>query len=531
LLLFSNFTTNYITILLSRKETMDLTNQLLIRELKELYINAGNQYQIFLFSSDKADAMNALVTASEKTISYPNSWALGVTPGGDLAFKTAAASFDAFPDQKVLGTMVASQSNGVGEGAVFFNAPNGEYFGVYKYHEDWGLFLIKADLIADMLSASNRIFLNISIIIVALTIVFVMTSFFALTKILRFVGKMTTALYEMQRGQQLTLIDLKGAPSDDITYLGVSFNALSSTINNLLLTFRKFTSQDMVNKAYHSHIINLEGEQRELTVLFSDIVSFTYMTETLGNDIINLLNLHYDRAIHVVHEREGVIGSIIGDALLAIYGLETQESKSLQAVNSAWGLQQVAAELRERMFERRRLIENVRSLTEMEKEVFKVVLLSIGVGIDGGTVFYGTIGSSERMTSTVIGDNVNSASRLEGLTRIYHLPVIVSSYVKDEVSAETDRYRFVEIDRVQVKGKVSLQKIWYPLDTRCATPAEIENVAIFERGRDAYYAGDWGSAADALRRCSFEAANTFLERVAGRQSPEGWNGIWKMTTK
>ena len=82
------------------------------------------------------------------------------------------------------------------------------------------------------------------------------------------------------------------------------------------------------------------------------------------------------------------------------------------------------------MIERRAEIEQTRNLTEAEERVFKAVLLDVGVGIDGGTVFYGNIGSDEHMTNTVIGDNVNSASRLEGLTRVYHLPVIVSDFIR-----------------------------------------------------------------------------------------------------
>ena len=70
------------------------------------------------------------------------------------------------------------------------------------------------------------------------------------------------------------------------------------------------------------------------------------------------------------------------------------------------------------------------------------------------------------MANTVIGDTVNSASRLEGLTRIYHLPVIVSEYVKNEVLKESARYKFFEIDTVQLKGKTEGKKIFFPFKTK-----------------------------------------------------------------
>jgi class 3 adenylate cyclase len=533
LLLFSNFATNYITILLSRREAISLTNQLLVRELRELYINVSNQYQIFLFSNDRRGAMNSIVTAAERSMIHPNSWALGVEPDGELAFKTSAVSFDQFPDLASLREMAVLQTEGTNEGVRFFQIQGKEYFGVYKYHEEWGLFLIRAELMSDLLRSSNRVFLIISVIIIVLTVLFIVTGLFAFFQILRFIGKITNALYEMQNRQGMSLIDLEGAPNDDITYLGVSFNALSSTINNLLTIFRKFTSQDMVNKAYQNRYINLEGEPRDLTILFSDIRSFTYMTETLGNDIINLLNLHYHRAIRVIHEQEGIIGSIIGDALLAVYGAADSgggKNKSLAALQSGWALHEAAGALRESMIARRKEIESRRALTEKEEEVFKAVLLDIGVGIDGGSVFYGTVGSSERMTNTVIGDNVNAASRLEGLTRVYGLPIIVSSYVKDEILSVTDRYRFFEIDMVLVKGKTEGKKIFFPLDTQAA-PGDIEDLEIFEQALPEYYAGRWREAVAMLRKCNHRLADVFRDRIKNRNPPEGWSGIWTMNAK
>jgi len=96
--------------------------------------------------------------------------------------------------------------------------------------------------------------------------------------------------------------------------------------------FRTFVTQDLVQRAYKEGEIRLEGSQQELTILFSDIKGFTYMTETLGNDIINLLNLHYDQAIREIHSHNGIVGSIIGDALLASTYLDQGDLKILRRV-------------------------------------------------------------------------------------------------------------------------------------------------------------------------------------------------------
>ena len=336
----------------------------------------------------------------------------------------------------------------------------------------------------------------------------------------------------MQKDKQLSLIDLSEAPNDDITYMAASFNNLSSSVNNLLATFQKFVSKDVVAKAYSDQVINLEGSQRELTMLFSDIKSFTYRTETLGNDIIDVLNVHYDRVIHKVHVNNGVVGSIIGDAILAVYGtLDSKMSKSYDAIRSAWDITRETAKLRDSMIARRKEIEQKRKLTESEERVYQAVLLDVGVGIDGGNVFYGNIGSQEHMANTVIGDTVNSASRLEGVTRVYHLPVIVSEYVKTEVEQESARYKFIEIDTIQVKGKTEGKKIFFPFDTNEMEESLFESYKLFETGLKAYYEGDWKSARKILKETGLEVAEVFIERMGNKNAPEDWSGIWTMTSK
>ena len=181
---------------------------------------------------------------------------------------------------------------------------------------------------------------------------------------------------------------------------------------------------------------------------------------------------------------------------------------------------------------RRKEVEKKRKLTESEEKIFLAVSLDVGVGIDGGNVFYGNIGSNEHMANTVIGDNVNSASRLEGLTRIYHLPVIVSSYIRDEVMEETTRFKFFEIDTVQVKGKTQGKKIYFPFDTNEMDNTLLAKYEVYEKGLQAYYDGDWKTARKEFKNSQLdELTQVFMERMGNKGAPEGWNGIWTMTTK
>ena len=533
LLLLSNFFTNFVNLQLNQRQIINLTNQNLVNQLKEIYTTATNQYEIYKYSQNKDESINSIIDTAKKGFSQNNSMVMGVEVGGRLLLSASASENEEFFwDSDALYEMNEKRLDGITEGSIYFNTQRGEFLGVYKYHEDWRCYFLRAELVSDMNSSTVKIFALISGIICIITVIFLWIGLVLFNKILSNVKRITEGLYRMQASQSMELIDLSGASNDDITYLGASFNSLSATINNLLGIFQKFVSKDVVNKAYSDHIIRLEGTQRELTMLFSDIKGFTYMTETLGNDIINLLNIHYDKVIHNIHQDDGVIGSIIGDAVLAMYGtFNFQDNKSVQAVRSAWSITRVTAELREKLIFRRKEIEETRPLTESEEKVFKAVLLDVGVGIDGGTVFYGNIGSSEHMTNTVIGDNVNSASRLEGLTRVYKIPVIVSEYVKNEVETATSAYKFIEIDTVQVKGKTEGKKIFFPIDVSSADEEIIRKYEIFQLGLQAYYDGNWKQARALFKTCELDVGKVFLERISIKQAPADWSGIWTMTTK
>lgn len=543
LILLSNFATNFISLKLSQSQIINLNNTIMVDQLKELYTNSSNQFQIYTYSGNKDEVTESMVKVSQAGFENPNSVAFAIDPEGELDFFAYARfvqPWQSFTDVDALNHLNKQRTEeGINEGSINFTTTRGEYFGVYKYQNDWGHYIIRAELRSDLNDNNRRVFLYTSFLIVGLTLIFIILGYIIINKQFAPMRSFTSNLIEMQKRKSLELIDLENAPNDDVTYLAASFNSLSSQVNNLLGTFQKFVSKDIVAKAYAGRDVGLEGKQQELAMLFSDVKSFTYRTETLGNEIIEVLNVHYNRVIHKVHDNSGIIGSIVGDAILAIYGtLDSKKSKSYNAIRSAWDITRATASLRESMQERRIKIEQERSLSEAEEKIFKAVLVDVGVGVDGGQVFYGTIGRNDfadplqaHMTNTVIGDTVNSASRLEGLTRIYHLPVIVSEYIRNEVMGESARYKFFEIDTVQVKGKTEGKKIYFPFDTNEMDESLLGKYEMFEEGLKSYYEGDWKTARKTFKDCGLDVTEVFLERMGNKGAPEDWSGIWTMTTK
>ncbi len=549
-ILVACFTSNYMNLTLNRAQQIKMMKELLVNDLKEIYDFSNSQYDIYEYSNGDPIAFRSSMAAIEARglHQFKNKKKKSITLGvkiNDLrrspiifqASKIPRAHY--FADGKALQKIVAKTRQGISDGTLSFMFNGEEYYGVYKRIPKWDAFLIRAEELNEFYQDSWLIFRDISLFIVLITLICTIIGIYFIRHITRFIGVITDSIMTMIQSQQLELISLKGATNDNITFMGMAFNSLSSSINNLLTVFRRFVNKDVATQAYREKIVLLKGEQKELTVLFSDIKSFTTMTETLGTDIINVLNLHYQRAIRAIFQYDGIIGSIIGDAVLAVFGVQVEEegkpvNKSYQAVLAGYEIQRVAKTLRDEM--RLRYEEMVRikgSLTPEEEQIYRAVLVEVGVGIDGGNVFYGNIGSYERMTNTVIGDNVNAASRLEGLTRFYRVPVICSEYIKRDIEQnqpEQDFY-FLEIDNVQVKGKTVGQKIYWPIPyTRLNDELRI-NLERFNQARTLYYQGLWQEAHQLFRQTHLPVTEEFIKRTGSGRTPENWSGIWNLETK
>jgi len=542
IVLVSNLSSNYINLMLNRAELNSLLRELLVKDLRDLNTFCNNQYEIFEFlGDDKGSIQSIEEKASYELKKGKGGIFLGVKRNGEILFQADTVSgkkLQEFKEKKLIEKLF----EGVGEGYLPIDIQGSKYLSVYKYNRNWDAILILAVAESDFYAQQRLNFLIISAIILFIALISAIVGIYLFRYILQFIHIITDGIMGMISNQKLDLINLRDAPNDDITYMGMAFNSLAATVENLMSIFRKFTNKDIVVRAYRDRQVGLEGVQKELTVLFSDIKGFTNITETLGMDIIKLLNLHYDRAIRKIQEHDGIISAIIGDALLAVFGINLHEdddkyeivNKSYQAIQSAYRIQEVAKSLRTDMSKKKDEIVRMKGdLTREELKIYRAVLLEVGVGIDGGDVFYGTIGSHVRMTNTVIGDRVNSSSRLEGLTRVYRIPVICSEYVKNDLEKSIVNHgiNFLEIDTVQVKGKTIGTKIYFPVPDEYFSERLRKEMKDYTIGLDYYYRGDWPTAYSYFKKLRFKAARVFRNRTRNADAPSDWNGIWEMTSK
>jgi adenylate cyclase len=179
-----------------------------------------------------------------------------------------------------------------------------------------------------------------------------------------------------------------------------------------------------------------DGLNLQVAVLFCDIRSFTTLSESISpEEVVLFLNDYFSRMLEVIEQHHGVVDKFIGDAILAVFGLERLSDKDHgnsieQAVQAALAMQ-VAAE----------------NSTLPDGEA-----LGIGIGLHAGQVIAGTIGSPDRFEFTVIGDTVNTASRLEGLCKRLEQPIVLSAMVYDALSDELKSY-FIDQGKVAIRGR------------------------------------------------------------------------------
>lgn len=218
--------------------------------------------------------------------------------------------------------------------------------------------------------------------------------------------------------------------------------------------------------------MGLAGEEREISVLFCDVIGFSSMSEQLeSNEVALWLNGFFSLTSKIVVRHRGTIDKYMGDSIMAVWGAPSRsQTHAFDALSAAMDIQNEIAELNEQF----------RSSGLPE--------IAVGVGVSTGLANVGTMGSEYRMDYTVVGDTVNVARRLEEQTRKYGVPIVVS----DKTAQALPDLLFRELDTVVVKGRQKPVTMFQPLGpSATADEHTIDQLELHRQAMAASKAGDW----------------------------------------
>ncbi len=291
---------------------------------------------------------------------------------------------------------------------------------------------------------------------------------------------------------------------------------------NIRKAFSRFVPEQIIDELVDGAETEAKvgvGEKRDVAILFCDIRSFTNISEhNKPETIVSFLNRYFTIMCTVIKKYGGTVDKFMGDAIMALFGAPVSYEDNCRRAVAA------AQEMRE-------AVEKI----ELEDLVLPAGMkFNIGIGIHYGDVIVGSIGSADKTDYSVIGDNVNLASRLEGLTKTYGTMILVSQAVKDDI--KENEYIFRHLDNVKVKGKehpVPIYAVDKGLDDFNSNYRE-----YYDKAFALYQKGVWNLAREyyqkALDECENDkAAALMVERCDEfiLRPPENWDGAIAYNTK
>lgn len=276
--------------------------------------------------------------------------------------------------------------------------------------------------------------------------------------------------------------------------------------------FSSYVSAELVDEIVKNpDLLKLGGEKREVSILFSDIRGFTTLSESLSPDeLVRMLNEYLSPMTKIVMEERGTLDKFIGDAVMAIYNAPLNvEGHAGHACRSALAM--------------------LKRLEELNADFTRRALptIDIGVGINTGEAVVGNMGADIRFDYTAIGDNVNLASRLEGLNKYYGTHILVS----EPTRAQAEGFLFREVDLVRVKGKNEPVAVYELLKEEPASLAGfLEALALyrsreFDRARALF--AEIADGGDPVSRLYLARCGEFLISPPG---PD-WDGVYVAKSK
>jgi adenylate cyclase len=319
-----------------------------------------------------------------------------------------------------------------------------------------------------------------------------------------------------------------------LTLIFSSFVREQAQRRQIRSAFGQYLSPALVEQLAHSpEKLVLGGEEREMTIMFSDVRGFTTISESYKHDpqgLTALMNRFLTPLTNAILARKGTIDKYMGDAIMAFWNAPLDDTEH----------QLNACEAAVDMLERIDVLNKQRE-QEAQEGGHAYIPLNVGVGLNTGTCVVGNMGSDLRFDYSVLGDSVNLASRLEGQSKEYGFPIIVGSKT---ALAVKDKFAILELDFIMVKGKKEPEVIY-----AIAGREDTAQSGRFQRLRNltiemlaCYRSRDWEGALAAIERGrrtddahSLELLYDLYEaRILGYQKnppPEDWNGAFALLTK
>src|SRR5215213_6296282 len=338
--------------------------------------------------------------------------------------------------------------------------------------------------------------------------------------------------------QHRLLIDftypLMSTTSIYLTLIFSSFVREQAQRRQIRSAFGQYLSPALVEQLAQSpEKLVLGGEEREMTIMFSDMRGFTTISESFKHDpqgLTTLMNRFLTPLTNAILDRKGTIDKYMGDAIMAFWNAPLEDKQhQLNACEAAID-----------MLERIDVLNQQRAI-EAKARDHTFIPINVGVGLNTGVCVVGNMGSDLRFDYSVLGDSVNLASRLEGQSKEYGFPIIIGSRT---ALAVKDKFAILELDFIMVKGKKEPEVIY-----AIAGREDTANSGRFQRLRNltiemlaCYRSRDWEGALAAIergRRTDEAGAlellyNLYEARIHGYQKnppPEDWNGAFALLTK
>ncbi len=295
-----------------------------------------------------------------------------------------------------------------------------------------------------------------------------------------------------------------------------------SNEKRLKSTMSRYMDPGIADQMLASGAEALGGQSVKATVLFSDVRSFTTITEQLGaQGTVALLNEYFTLMVDCIQREEGMLDKFIGDAIMAAFGIPVAHDDDCdRAVRTAIAMMKTLSEW------------NAHRIVDGKLPV------DIGIGLNTDMVVSGNIGSKKRMDYTIIGDGVNLAARLESACKQYGAHILISEFTYKQLKGT---YFNRELDFVVVKGKTQPVAIYEILDfhTEKTYPNMIDALGLFKAGLAQYRSRKWREAAGKFEEvlalnATDKAAKIYIERcrhLAENPPDDDWDGVWVMESK